>query len=71
MPSGMNSSGSLKAASCVKSEHLGGERIINREILARSDSSKLMPFHDGMTLCSGQSTMLRIEIPTAPPIQGI
>jgi len=30
-----------------------------------------VPFHDSVTLCPGQSTILRIEIPTAPPTQGI
>ena len=30
-----------------------------------------VPFHDSVTLCPGQSTILRIEIPTTPPTQGI
>jgi hypothetical protein len=35
-------------------------------------ASNLVPFHDGMTLCPGQSTILRLEIPVAPQsTQGI
>jgi hypothetical protein len=49
--------------------------IVNREI-ARANAEcatapKLVPFHNAMTLCPGQSTILRLEIPTAPSTQGI
>ena len=50
--------------------------IIDREIArAKAECAtapNLVPFHNGMTLCPGQSTILRLEIPMGPPpTQGI
>jgi hypothetical protein len=50
--------------------------IIHREIArAKAECATApnpVPFQNGMTLCPGQSTILRIEIPMGPPpTQGI
>jgi hypothetical protein len=35
------------------------------------DAPKVVPYHDGMTLCPGQSTTMNIEIQIPQPGKGI
>lgn len=47
------------------------DRQIARAKAECATAPNLVPFHNGMTLCPGQSTILRLEIPTAPTTTGI
>ena len=44
---------------------------IKRDLADCADAPKRVPYHDGMTLCPGQSAIMTIEIPVPEKDRGI